>query len=148
MTTTTEGPENRRTTGGGETAASPRRVNRVAVIAGLAAAWGGPALLVGADRLLGLSDTTLTRLVAELVLWCLLGLVLAIVLLWERQPVSTLNLRSPRWSSLGWGLLLAAVTYAVMLPLGDAFGVAQCRNSRRVWRGCSRSRCGTVRSPS
>ena len=49
-----------------------------------------------------------------MVLWILCGIVVAIVVLWDREPLSPIWLKAPRWHSLGWGLLLALVLVAIV----------------------------------
>ncbi len=126
MTTTREAPEkglSRRDGGKGlrsEASAAPLLPSA----AGIAVAWGGTALLAGADRLFGLSDSSITRVLAQLSLWGLLAIVLAIVVWWERQPLSSLNLRAPGLSSLFWGLLLAFVLWYGVMPALRAAVVA------------------------
>ena len=91
----------------------------VSTLAGLGVAWGGVLLVLGPmGRLLGPPDRLLTEVLAQLYLWLLVGLIVVIVVRWERQPLSSLNLRPFRWSSVTWGLLLAVVVrYVVMPPL-------------------------------
>lgn len=91
----------------------------VSTLAGLGVAWGGVLLVLGpAGRVLGPPDRLLTDVLAQLYLWLLAGLIVVIVVRWERQPLASLNLRPFHWSSVTWGLLLAAVVrYVVMPPL-------------------------------
>jgi len=49
-------------------------------------------------------------------MWALLLAIVAIVELWEKQPLASIGLRPLRWSSLAWGLALAAVTIYVVMP--------------------------------
>ena len=102
----------------------PRRIawrNRpvISTLAGLGVAWGGVLLVLGpVGRLLGPPDRLLTAVLGQLYLWLLLGLIVAIVVRWERQPLASMNLRKFHWSSVLWGLLLAAlVRYLIMPPL-------------------------------
>jgi hypothetical protein len=61
--------------------------NVLPVVVGLTVAWGGTALLLSpADQLLGAPDRLATKLLEQLVLWVLLGMIEAIVLLWDNQP--------------------------------------------------------------
>lgn len=86
-------------------------------LVGLTVAWGGTVLLLSpADRLLGAPDRLTTKVLEQLVLWVLLVVIVAIVMLWEKQPLASIGLRPPRWSSLAWGLLLAAVTICIVMP--------------------------------
>lgn len=48
------------------------------------------------------------RLATETAIWLYGGVVLAIALLWERRTFSSIGLRRPTWSSLGFGLAGAA----------------------------------------
>ena len=91
--------------------------NLVASLVGLIVAWGGPLVLLSpADRLLGAPNRMTTKVLEQLVLWGLLGIIVVIVIFWEKQPLASLGLRPFRWSSVAWGLLLAAVTIYVVMP--------------------------------
>src|SRR5437016_3796822 len=92
--------------------AEARDVNRCApMVAGLAVAWGGPALLLTpAVRRLG----GVTGLVA---MWAFLATVAAIVIVWEKKPLASIGLRRLSWRSIAWGLLLAIVTRYVTIPI-------------------------------
>ena len=46
----------------------------------------------------------------------LLVLTVAIITLWEKEPLASIGLRPLRWSSPAWGLGLAAVTMYVLMP--------------------------------
>jgi membrane protease YdiL (CAAX protease family) len=96
------------------------------MLVGLAVAWGGTALLLSpASRLLGAPDQLSTNILGQLGLWVLLGAVVAILVLWEKQPLASIGLRPFHWSSPAWGLGLAVVTiYAVMPALTWALRVA------------------------
>src|SRR2546427_4501688 len=92
--------------------------NVVPALVGLTVAWGGPLVLLSpADRLLGAPSRISTMILEQLALWGLVGVIVAIVIFWEKQPLASLSLRTLRWSSLGWGLLLAAATIYVIMPL-------------------------------
>jgi uncharacterized protein len=94
------------------------RAASAASLTGLAVAWGGTALLVSpAARLLGPSDRLSTQILGQLAFWAVFAIVIAIVLYWEKQPLASLGLRPVRWSSIGWGLLLAAVLMYVAYPI-------------------------------
>jgi membrane protease YdiL (CAAX protease family) len=95
-----------------------RRV--AASLTGLAIAWGGIALLISpAARSLADPAKLGTALVGQLFLWALAAVVVAIVLLWEKQPLASLWLKRFRWQSIGWALLLLVSYYAVLFPLGE-----------------------------
>ena len=98
----------------------------VQALVGLTLAWGGTVLLLSpANRLLGPPDRLATKLLGQLVLWILLGMVAAIVVFWEKQPLASIGLRPFHWSSLAWGLALAAaMIYVVMPSLAWALRVA------------------------
>jgi membrane protease YdiL (CAAX protease family) len=94
--------------------------SRAAAVTGLLVAWGGTALLVSpAARILGNPSSTISALLGQLVFWLLGASVLAIVVFWERQPLSSLWLKPVRWPSIAWGLLLALVLIGVIGPLSD-----------------------------
>ena len=89
----------------------------VSTVVELSIAWGGVVLLLSpADRLLGPSGRLATQLLEQLVLWVLAGLIVAIVVFWEQQPLASMNLRPFHWSSVAWGFLLAAVLMCVVVP--------------------------------
>ena len=86
-----------------------RNASVTAMLAGLLLAWGGPAFLI--------SPLAPGPLVGELAMWGLLALVVAIVVFWERQPLSSTGLRPLNWRSFAWGGALAAFTMWLLLPL-------------------------------
>lgn len=84
---------------------------RAPIFAGLAVAWGGPALLTTpAGHRLG-------EVWGLAAMWALLAIVMAIVIVWEKRPLASLGLRRFSWRSIVWGLLLAAVTIYAIVPL-------------------------------
>ncbi len=90
----------------------------VASLVGLIVALGGTILLVSpASRLLGKPDAIVTRLYGQAALWLLLAVVVAIVLFWERKPLTSLWLRPFHWQSVAWGLLLAAAMIYLVFPV-------------------------------
>ena len=67
--------------------------------------------------MLGEPGRVTTALAEQGVVWLLgFAAVLAIVRLWEKQPLASLWLRPFRWQSIGWGLLLVAAFALVILP--------------------------------
>ena len=87
------------------------------VLVGLLVAWGGTALLVSpVGRLLGNPDKIATKCREQAALWILFGMIIAIVVLWEKQPLTSLWLRPLQWRSLAWGLALAVATVWVVIP--------------------------------
>jgi CAAX protease family protein len=92
-------------------------VNVAAALGGLAVIWGGTALLVSpAARVLGDEEQIRTNCLAQLCLWGLFAVTLAIVVSWEREPLASLWLRPLEWQSVLWGLLLACVSVVVIGP--------------------------------
>jgi membrane protease YdiL (CAAX protease family) len=81
-----------------------------ATFVGLIIAWGGPAFLASPAN-------HTTALVGLLAMWALLAIIIAIVLFWERQPLSSMGLRPLDWRSFAWGFALAAFTMWLLLPL-------------------------------
>jgi CAAX protease family protein len=93
----------------------------VASLTGLAVAWGGTLLLISppAHRLFG-DPAHLPMAFAGLsLMWVLAAAIVAILLVWERQPLASLWLKPFGWQSIAWGLLLVAVNYAVLFPAGE-----------------------------
>jgi membrane protease YdiL (CAAX protease family) len=58
-------------------------------------------------------------LVGQVLFWALTAAVVAIVLFWEKQSFRSLWLQPFRWQSIGWGLVLVAVYYTILFPLGE-----------------------------
>src|SRR5215471_17975659 len=97
-----------------------RESNRTATITSLAVAWGGTATLLSpASRGLDAPSQPAMALVGQVLFWALAAAVVAIVLFWEKQPLRSLWLQPFRWQSIGWGLVLVAVYYAILFPLGE-----------------------------
>ena len=121
-TTNTPPPRERgHGTGGSRAAPTDGHANTAAILTGLAAAWGGTALLIGpfAARL---DDPArpFHALAGQALFWALGSAVLAIVVFWEKQPIASLWLSADRWrSSLVWGLLFVAVNFALVGPVSD-----------------------------
>ena len=76
-------------------------------------------LLSPASR--GLDDPSQPAMafVGQVLFWALAAAVVAIVLFWEKQSLRSLWLQPFRWQSIGWGLILVAVYYAILFPLGE-----------------------------
>ena len=95
-----------------------QKSNAVSTSAGLAVAWGGPALLVSPlDRLLGSPERLATKIAEQLILWAFFAMILAIVVLWEKLPLESIGVRRFRWQSIAWGLLLAAFLWLIAMPV-------------------------------
>jgi len=85
---------------------------------GLVVAFGGMALLVSpASRLLGDPDRLLTQVFGQLALWTLFAAILALVIFWEKQPLSSLWLRPLGWRSLALGVLFAVIHIYGVYPV-------------------------------
>ena len=96
------------------------RSNATAAVTGLAAAWGGTALLVSPlARDLDDPSRLPYALVGQALFWALAASVIAGVLFWEKQPLRSLWLQQFRWQSIAWGLLLVAAYYTMLFPLGE-----------------------------
>jgi len=88
-----------------------------ATIVGLAVALLGPALLFTPGRNpAGKPERLRTRVFELLFLWILAGAVTAIVLWWEKLPISSIGFQ-PGWRSVVLGLLLALFFNRVAAPL-------------------------------
>lgn len=94
-------------------------MSRPAAFTGLIVAWGGPAFLISPAwaRLTGPPANPATYLVGQLAMWSLLAMIVAIVVVWEKQPLSSIGLRAVAWQSFVWGAALAAFTMWLLLPL-------------------------------
>jgi membrane protease YdiL (CAAX protease family) len=95
-----------------------KRDDRMAMLAGLSVAWGGVAVLISpAGRLLGPPESLTTQVFGQLVLWALLGVIVCVVVFWEKRTPASMGLRPFRWASVGWGLALAAAMICVVMPV-------------------------------
>lgn len=89
----------------------------LATIVGLLLTFGGVGALVSPlARLLGTPDRLSTTVRAQVGLWLLFAAVLAVVLLWEREPLASLWLRPFQWRSVLLGAALAATHIYVVFP--------------------------------
>jgi membrane protease YdiL (CAAX protease family) len=43
--------------------------------------------------------------------WAVSALLLGIMLLWERQPLSSVGVKAPKWADIGWMLLMVVATF-------------------------------------
>ncbi len=93
-----------------------RQPRYLPTIVGLCIALGGSVLPVG--KLLNDPHGFAARWIEQGFLWMLFGLVIAIMLRWEKQPLSSIGLRWRR-SSVAWGLLLTVIVIYVTAPLGS-----------------------------
>ena len=93
-------------------------MTRAATFLGLALALLGPILIAAVSVRMPSAPIRLDdHIVAEVALVAIVVGVLLIVLCWEKQPLSSMGLRPPRWHSLIWGLLLAAFFMYVLTPV-------------------------------
>jgi hypothetical protein len=96
------------------------RRNITASFVGLAVAWGGTAVLVSPlARHLDEASRLPVALLGQVLVWALGALVVGIVLLWEGETLRSLWLQQFRWHSVAWGVLLVAVYYAMLFPIGE-----------------------------
>ena len=78
--------------------------------AGLLLAWGGTGLLVSPLA------ASLDPLLGQLALWLIGALVVAVVLLWERKPLTSLWLQPLDWRSWAWAAVLVIAHFVVIFP--------------------------------
>ena len=104
----------------------PQRTGRLAdgntapVIAGLAVASSGTALLISpVARSLDDPSRLVNALIGQGLFWAIAAALIASVLFWEKQPIQSIWLQRFRWRSVAWGIVLTAVYYAVLFPFGD-----------------------------
>ena len=84
---------------------------------GLIIALLGPAVVgLASSRLVGKVTPLAANLAGQIGLLLVLAAVLAIVVVWEHQPLASIGIKSPKLSSLVWGLLLAAFFVFVYSP--------------------------------
>lgn len=81
---------------------NPRPV--LATYVGLFLALGVPLLIFPLHLLRGSRPVVLASWQGEAVVWGLAALVLAVLVFWEKLPLSTIGLGRPGWSSLAWGV--------------------------------------------
>jgi CAAX protease family protein len=82
-------------------------------IIGLVIALGGPAALAGPwGRVLGDPGRRSTHTKDQLAMWGLLGIIVAIIILGERQSLASIGLHAPTWGTLGWGVAATALVLA------------------------------------
>ena len=85
-----------------------------ATLVGLLLALAGPPLIARLGR--G-SRTLASLLVGQALLAGLAAAVVAVVLVWEEQPLSSIGLQPPGWSTLAWGAGMAAFFILLLGPL-------------------------------
>jgi uncharacterized protein len=94
-----------------------RRSKDFPTMTGLAIALFGPvAAFAPVHKMLDEPQSFTIRVVDQIVLWTLFGLIVAIVVLWEKRPLSSIGLRW-QWSSIAWGLVLAAILILLVSPI-------------------------------
>jgi membrane protease YdiL (CAAX protease family) len=85
-------------------------------IVGLLIAWGGTAMLVTPTAVRLLSPSVAGRVIGQAAMWLLFAVVVAIVVRWERQPLSSLWLRPFGWQSVAWAAALVAAHIVILFP--------------------------------
>ena len=105
------------------------------VAAGLALSLGGPVLVPFVSGPFAGASAAAQSIAGQLMLWALLGALVAIVLGWERRPLASLELRPLRAASVLWGLAAAAVLVYAVVPL--ASGVVRALGLAGFERGLS-----------
>ena len=94
--------------------------NTNAVLTGLVLAWGGTVLIISpVARALADPSRPLLLVAGTVLYWALAASVIAIVLFWEKQPLTSLWLKPFSWQSVLWGFLLAGLNYTAFLPAGE-----------------------------
>ncbi len=106
-------------------------------VGALLLALGGPPLLAMVGRrVLGDSTSVPRMLPFDLVLWVILAVVLVVVVRVEKQPLGSIGLHRPRWSTLGWALVLLVGISFVVVPA--AMGLAHAAGLPGYERGLAR----------
>jgi uncharacterized protein len=82
----------------------------------LLALAGPPLLTIVARRTLGDALSVARILPFDLALWAMLAVVLWVVVRVERQPLASIGLHRPRWSTLAWALVLLVGISFVVVP--------------------------------
>ena len=83
----------------------------------LLALFGPPLLAIVGRRTVG-DSTDLARLLPlDLTLWAILGVVIWVVVRIERQPLASIGLGRPRWSTIAWAMVLLVGISFVMVPV-------------------------------
>jgi membrane protease YdiL (CAAX protease family) len=98
-----------------------RSLSVLAIFFALTLAWTGTALLLSptAVRLFDNPSNLPMAFLGQALLWAIAAAVVAIVLFWERKPLTSLWLQPFHWQSIAWGLALVAIYYAVVFPISE-----------------------------
>ena len=92
-------------------------MKRLPTILALALSLLGPIVLASpAGRILGDLALLRTKLIGQFALWCLAAIVVAIVLLWEHRPLSSIGLFAPAWDTIVLGVALAGAFIYLIAP--------------------------------
>ena len=87
-------------------------------LVGLGLAFGGPPFIASVSaREASFGGFPSTELFSQFGLLALCAAVLAILLVWEKQPLSAISVQPLRWQSLGWGLALTGFFVFAFSPL-------------------------------
>ena len=103
---------------------------------GLLVALVGPGLILGA-RALGWagSDTVTHILFLEIGLWTLVLILVAVIYRGERRDLGSIGLGRPRWTSLAWGVALAAMVVVITMGAATVLGLAPPSERQLVGAG-------------
>jgi membrane protease YdiL (CAAX protease family) len=102
----------------------------------LLALFGPPLLTMVARRTLGDALSVARILPFDLALWAMLAIVLWVVVRVERQPLASIGLHRPRWSTLAWAMVLLVGISFVIVPV--ALELAQAAGLPGYQKGLAR----------
>ena len=92
-------------------------MTKLPTIMALLLALGGPPLLtIIARPILGDAPSVARSLPFDLLLWGLLAVILLVIVRVEQQPLASIGLKSPGWSTLCWALVLVLVLSFILVP--------------------------------
>jgi uncharacterized protein len=93
-------------------------MNSLGTVTGLCFALGGPAFIARfGDKFFGNPESLISKILHQIVLATLLIVVLAIVIFWEHQPLSSIGLHQLQWQSILWGVTFAGFLSFIYSPL-------------------------------
>jgi membrane protease YdiL (CAAX protease family) len=108
---------------------------RIASLVGVTICFLVPAYLSSADLGLSLVDATnpMAMLINEGAIWAVTLALLAIVVFWERQPLTSIGLGRPGWEAICLGALCVAPLIVLSMAMGAvlrAFGASESDHSQ------------------